>query len=249
MLERAWSSSTTIGTRQLLELLRLQDRYGFRMVAIGDPKRCQVIEAGFVTLLLEGALGLIPSIETSVRQTDPRARQITELLRQGEAAAALDMKREDGSAEIVPGGYRDMVARAAALWHERHGANAGRADYTLTVSAPTNDDARAIGEAIRVRLQADGSLGRNRKVLEATDPNGGTDYPLRVAVGDQLRLFARTPGDRLARSAITGRSLPCNRYDMTVSRCATPRAPKALCASGRSPTREPAGCVSPTATR
>jgi hypothetical protein len=182
----------TIGTRQLLELLRLQERYGFRMVAIGDPKQCQAIEAGFVTRLLEKALGPIPSIETSVRQTDPRAREITDLLRRGDAAAALEMKRQDGTAEIVPGGYREIVLRAAELWHERRVTNAGRAGYTLTVSAPTNDDARAISEAIRARLQAEGILGRNRKVLDATDPNSGTDYALPIAAGDRVRLFART---------------------------------------------------------
>ena len=182
----------TIGTKQLLELLRLQDRYGFRMVAVGDPKQCQAIEAGFVTRLLETALGALPSIETSVRQTDPRAREITDLLRRREAATALEMKRQDGTAEIVPGGYREIVARAADLWHERRAANAGRAGYTLTVSAPTNDDARAIGEAIRARLQAEGALGRNRKILAATDPNSGADYALPIAAGDRVRLFART---------------------------------------------------------
>jgi len=46
----------TIGTRQLLDLFRLQDRCGFRMVAIGDPKQCQAVEAGFVTRLPERAL-------------------------------------------------------------------------------------------------------------------------------------------------------------------------------------------------
>ena len=182
----------TIGTRQLLELLRLQDRYGFRMVAIGDPKQCQAIEAGFVTRLLEKALGPIPSIELSVRQTDARAREITDLLRRGEAAVALEMKRLDGTAEIVPGGDREIIARAADIWFERRAANLGRSGYTLTVSAPTNEDARAIGEAIRSRLQAEGTLGRNRKALDATDPNSGTDYTLPIAVGDRIRLFART---------------------------------------------------------
>ncbi|MGH7058272.1 MAG: AAA family ATPase, partial [Acetobacteraceae bacterium] len=123
----------TIGARQLLELLRLQDRYGFRMVAIGDPKQCQAIEAGFVTGLIEKALGSIPSIETTVRQTDVRAREIANLLRRGETAAALEMKREGATAEIVPGGYREIIAHTAALWHERHAANAGRRGYTLTV--------------------------------------------------------------------------------------------------------------------
>jgi len=182
----------TIGARQLLDLLRLQDRYGFQMVAIGDPKQCQAIEASFVTGLIEKALGSIPSIETTVRQTDARAREITTLLRRGEAAAALEMKREDGTAEIVPGGYREIIARTAALWHECQAANAGRRNYTVTVSAPTNDDARAIGEAIRARLQAAGELGRNRRVLEASDPNAGTDYKLPLAIGDRIRLFRRT---------------------------------------------------------
>ena len=182
----------TIGTRQLLELLRLQDRHGFRMVAIGDPRQCQAIEAGFVTGLLEKALGAIPSIETTVRQIEPRAREITDLLRRGAAATALEMKRQDGSAEIVAGGTREVVERAASLWQERRAANAGRTGYTLTVSAPTNDDARAIGEAIRVRLQAEGVLRRTRKTLAATDPNSGTDYALPLAVGDRVRLFART---------------------------------------------------------
>lgn len=182
----------TIGARQLFELLSLQERYGFRMVAIGDPKQCQSIEAGFVTGLIEKALGSVPSIETTVRQTDARAREIATLLRQGEAAAALEMKREDGTAEIVPGGYREIIARTAALWQERQAANAGLRSYTLTVSAPTNDDARAIGEAIRVRLQGSGELGRNRRVLEASDPNAGSDYKLPLAIGDRVRLFRRT---------------------------------------------------------
>ena len=182
----------TIGARQLLQLFRLQDSFGFRMVAVGDPKQCQAIEAGFVTGLIENALGTIPMIETTIRQTGERERAITALLRQGEAATALEMKRQAGTAEIVPGGYREIITRTAALWHERHAANVGRARYTLTVSAPTNDDARAIGEAIRAQRQATGELGRDRRSLEATDPNSGTNYKLRIAVGDRVRLFSRT---------------------------------------------------------
>ncbi|HVC51368.1 MAG TPA: hypothetical protein VND87_05055 [Stellaceae bacterium] len=55
-----------------------------------------------------------------------------------------------------------------------------------------NDDARAIGEAIRTRLQAEGILGRNREVLNATDPKSGANYALPIAAGDRVRLFART---------------------------------------------------------
>ncbi|MCF3948178.1 MobF family relaxase [Acidiphilium iwatense] len=185
----------TIGTRQMLELLRLQERHGFRMVAIGDPRQCQSIEAGQVIGLLEKALGKVPSIETTVRQTNERAREIAGLLRQGGAEAvgkALEMKRQDGTAEIVAGGYREVIERAADLWRERVRANADRPRYTLSVSTPTNEDARAIGEAIRHRLQAAGALGRNRMTLAAIDKNTGEQYAMPIAPGEKVRLFART---------------------------------------------------------
>lgn len=41
-------------------------------------------------------------------------------------------------------------------------------------------------------MRPTGGVGRNRKVLDATDPNSGTDYALPIAAGDRIRLFART---------------------------------------------------------
>lgn len=184
----------TIGTRQLLELLRLQDQFGFRMVAIGDPKQCQSIEAGQVISLLQKSMD-VPTIETTMRQTDARAREIAELLRQGGVAnvgKAIAMKREDKTAEIVPGGHAEVIERAAALWQERKAANADRPSYTVTISTPNNEDARAIGQAIRARLRASGEIGVNRKTLAGIDPNTGTTYAMPVAIGESVRLFART---------------------------------------------------------
>lgn len=183
----------TIGTRQLLELLTLQDRHGFRMVAIGDPKQCQSIEAGQVISLLEG-IG-VPSLDSTVRQTDERARQITGLLREGGIEAveqALTMKREDKTAEIVPGGHAEVIERAAALWQERRAANTDRPGYTLTISTPSNDDARAIGQAIRAHLQNTGALGRNRMTIATIDPNTGRQFAMPITTGETVRLFART---------------------------------------------------------
>jgi len=189
----------TIGTRHMFELLRLQERHGFRLAAIGDPKQCQSIEAGQVIGLLEKALGKVPSIDSTMRQTNDRAREIAGLLRKGGPDAvgqALDMKRQDGTAEIVAGGYHDAIKRAAALWDERRTANADRANgrppYTLSISTPTNQDARAIGEAIRQRLQESGELGRNRMTLAAIDKNTGEHYGMPIATGEKVRLFART---------------------------------------------------------
>ncbi|MBB5696047.1 MobF family relaxase [Muricoccus pecuniae] len=183
-----------VGTRQMLHLLRLQQRHGFSVVAVGDDKQCQSIEAGPVIELLRKALGkeAVPEILTTVRQRTEREREIAGLFREGKARDALAMKREDGTAEMVPGGYREAVQRVAELWQERTEAGkATAAGYTVSISAPTNADARAISLAIRERRRAAGELGADRASIQATDQNGAT-YSLPLAEGDCVRLFART---------------------------------------------------------
>jgi hypothetical protein len=73
-----------------------------------------------------------------------RERQIVSLFRDGRAAEALTLKRADGTAEMVPGGYGEVGDRVARLYAERPQA-AGEAP---TVSAPTNLDAQRIGAAV-----------------------------------------------------------------------------------------------------
>jgi hypothetical protein len=182
-----------IGAAQFLQLLRLQQRHGFQIVAVGDPKQAQAIEAGPVIELLRQALGkdAIPEILTTLRQQNERERQTALLFREGRAAEALAMKRQDGTAEIIAGGYRQTIERAADLWQERRQANADDRSYTLTVSAPTNADARAISAAIRQRRHAAGEVEPDQVVLRAVDQIG-VMYDLPLARGDRVRLFTRT---------------------------------------------------------
>lgn len=182
-----------LGTRQFLQLLRLQARHGFQLVAVGDDKQCQAIEAGPVIDLLRRALGpeAVPELLSTLRQHSARERETTLLFRDGRAAEALELKRADGSALLVPGGYREAVERVADLWAERRAANADDPSYTLTVSAPGNADARAIGAAIRERRRVMGELGPDQVVLDAADQTG-VAYALPLAIGDRVRLFART---------------------------------------------------------
>ncbi len=182
-----------IGAAQFLQLLRLQQRHGFQIVAVGDPKQAQAIEAGPVIELLRQALGkdAIPEILTTLRQQSEHERQTSLLFREGQAAEAIAMKRQVGTAEIIPGGYRQTIERAADLWQERRQANADEPSYSLTVSAPTNADARAISAAIRERRRATGEVGPDQVVLRAVDQIGVT-YDLPLARGDRVRLFART---------------------------------------------------------
>jgi hypothetical protein len=189
-----------LGTRQMLELLRLQDRIGMQIVMVGDPKQCQSVEAGPVIDLLRKAIGeeAIPEILTSIRQKTERERDITSLFRAGRAAEALEMKQQDGTAELVAGGRQATVQRVAQLWRLRLEANRADPGYKLTISAPTNADAREIGAAIRAERRQAGELGDDAKILDATDRNGDT-YRLALAVGDRVRLYdrvhdARVPG-------------------------------------------------------
>ena len=181
-----------VGTRQMLDLMRLQARHGFKLVAVGDPRQAQSIEAGPVISILQQALGegAIPELLTTMRQATERERTTSLMFRNGQTAKALDAKREDGTARLVPGGYRDAVAHVAALWRERVEANAADPTFALTVSAPTNTDAREISAAIREQRRAMGQLGADARVLHATD-QAGVAFELPLAVGDRVRLFDR----------------------------------------------------------
>jgi hypothetical protein len=181
-----------VGTRQLLDLMRLQAQHKFSLVMLGDPKQCQSIEAGPVIDLLQRALGedRIPQMLITIRQQAEREVAITNLFRDGRAEEALRMKIEDGTAQLVPGSYKDVVEHVAALWRARMEANAGDPDYRLSVMAPTNGDAMAISAAIRETRRARGEIGEDAVTLRATDQRG-EKYDLPLAAGDRVRLFDR----------------------------------------------------------
>lgn len=183
-----------VGTYEMARLLRLQAASGAHVIAVGDHRQCQAVEAGPTIELLRKALGpdQVPELLTTVRQQSERERETSLLFRDGKAGAALARKDEDGTLELVPGGYKDAVRRAADLWAERQQANAGDKSYRLTVTAPTNEDARAISAAIRERMRSAGQLEPDAVTVKATDQNG-TEYDLALARGDRIRLFANTP--------------------------------------------------------
>ncbi len=185
-----------IGPRPMLKLLELQARTGMTVKMLGDREQAQAIEAGDTIELLHRSLPpeARPGLLTTVRQTTERGREIAGLFREGQAAKALEMKREDGTARMV-GGDRDQVVSAIAdLYLERRDALvASGSKRGVSVTAPTNDDAAEISQAIRRRLKERGEIGADEVVYRAIDQRGQT-YDLAIAAGDRLRLFRRTWG-------------------------------------------------------
>ena len=177
-----------VGTWAALHLLRLQQRHGFTIVALGDDKQCASVEAGAIIELSRRALGAdqVPEILTTRRQQSEREQTIAGLFREGRAAEALAMKRADGTAEMAYGGYDGVVARVASLYRERLEATGA----APTISAPTNSDAHRIGAAVREQRRAMGLLGEDIRSVKATD--GERDFTLRLARGDRVRLFRST---------------------------------------------------------
>jgi phage/plasmid primase-like uncharacterized protein len=184
-----------IGTRQLLELLRLREKHSFKLAVFGDDKQATAIEAGPVVNLLRRALGeeRIPMLLETVRQEKVREQEIAAMWRDGKAAEAIKAKRADGTAELVPGGYREAVERVADLYVERRRATADRPDYRISISAPTNFDAHEIARLVRERRREMGEVGPNLAQIAVTDGQGN-GRNLDLAAGDRVRLFAQTRG-------------------------------------------------------
>lgn len=190
-----------IGTRQTLELLRLQQRHGFRIVGIGDPLQCQAVEAGSGIELLRRALGddMIPEITTSIRQRSQRDRETAALWREGRAWEALSRLDADGGLHLTEG-REATIAKAAELAISGAAGRRGHSSTAETQAAPSvspplfitasNADARDLGLAIRERRQAAaGELGPEAVTVRAVDRAG--QFAMPIATGDRVRFFDR----------------------------------------------------------
>ena len=182
-----------IGPRQFLRLLELQKKSGLVIKGLGDREQVQAIAAGDTIALLLQVLPpeALPKIDTTVRQERARDRLIASMFRRTEAAEALALKCEDGTARLVGGDYDQVVQRIADFYLERRDARVAEGGGSVTVSALTNNDAMAIGQAIRARLKTRGEIAATEIRVEAIDQRGEA-YDLVLAEGDQVRLFRQT---------------------------------------------------------
>ena len=200
-----------VSPRQLLEILQLQQEKGFALRVVGDREQAQAIEAGDAVELLLRVLPkeARPELLSTIRQKSARGRQIAGMFRSpgrdlsqtedeqkkadiARAREAIDMKRKDGTIRLVGGDHDQVVEQIADLYLRRRDmlAQAG-SQRGITMSAPTNEDVMDLSRAVRDRLRKRGEIGQEEIVKAAIDQRGVT-YELPLAVGDRVRLFAKT---------------------------------------------------------
>ena len=159
-----------IGPRPMLRLLELQAETGMTIKMLGDREQVQSIEAGDTIALLKRVLPktALPEVLTAVRQKNDHDRKIASLFRDGEAATAFAMKREDGTARLLEGDYDQVVRQIADLYIERDDAlKAQDPSYGVTMTTLTNAEAADISRAIRERLKARGEIGTDEATYKA----------------------------------------------------------------------------------
>ena len=179
--------ASLISVVDALQLLAFRAATGATMIALGDPMQGQAIDAGGFLDLIARAVGPVPTITSTIRQRSASERHLAGLAREGEAAQVLTLLRKGGRASLVPGPAAAVAEATAEAWWTRR-TNDGVAPLVVV---PTNSDARAVGDAIRRKLQSAGEIGSDCLEIEAGNP-AGERYVLRIAVGDVLRLYART---------------------------------------------------------
>ncbi|KXV79270.1 conjugal transfer protein TraA, partial [Gluconobacter japonicus] len=150
-----------------------------------------------------------PELLSTIRQKSARGRQIASMFRSpgrdlsqtedeqkradiARAREAIDMKRKDGTIRLVGGDHDQVVEQIADLYLRRRDmlTQAG-SERGITMSAPTNEDVMDLSRAVRDRLRKRGEIGQAEIVKAAIDQRGVT-YELPLAVGDRVRLFAKT---------------------------------------------------------
>ncbi len=163
-----------VGTRQMERVLSHAADAGAKVVLVGDPQQLQSIEAGAAFRSLHERHGGVEIGEVR-RQHEGWQREATRKLATGRAGDAIRAYDEAGmvrAAETRDAARTELVEH----WDRDRKSDPGASRIILT---HTNDEVRALNEAVRDRMRASGDLGE--------------EVSLKVERGD--RAFAS--GDRI----------------------------------------------------
>jgi conjugative relaxase-like TrwC/TraI family protein len=163
--------SSLLATVPVNEMLNLAKQRGVeRIIFVGDQKQHLAIEAGAPVRQLLADNMAVTQLSTIRRQKEPGLLQAVELTTQEHIGEAIDLlTKQNRIVEI-----KDPASRYERLAAEYLTAHEAR--QNCLVVSPANEERRAINQAIRQKLVANGyvqSLGQEHQILiprDMTDP-------------------------------------------------------------------------------
>lgn len=174
-----------LSSRQMHAVLSAVERFGAKVVLVGDRRQLQPIGAG-------GALSIVARatefsrVDRVVRQREEWARQATMSLASGRTAEALAAYADHGHVHLNAGSKSTITAMVDA-WQHTMAVGGGQENLLL---ARTNAQVRAINTEVRSRLRANGVLRGPDIGIDAITSSGQVNR-LPVAVGDEIRFLMR----------------------------------------------------------
>ncbi|WP_439486965.1 Ti-type conjugative transfer relaxase TraA [Blastomonas fulva] len=145
-----------LGTRQMERVVSHAQQHGAKVVMVGDPQQLQAIEAGAAFRAAAERLGAI-EIASIRRQQIDWQREATRELATGRTGEALGRYEESGYVHVAE---TREAARAALVdaWDRDRQA---KPDASRIILTHTNDEVRALNEAVREKVRASGNLGED----------------------------------------------------------------------------------------
>ncbi|MCI0538722.1 MAG: AAA family ATPase, partial [Verrucomicrobiales bacterium] len=164
-----------VGGRQMLNLIRLVQSRGGRLILSGDTRQHGPVEASDAMLALERYAGLKPAELKKIRRQNPKLGQVMNekrairRYRRAVADAAAGKLEESfagleklGAVIACPTG--DQSERLADEY-----LRLAEADHTLVVVAQTWNEVHRVNERVRVKLREKGLLGVDETEIEALE--------------------------------------------------------------------------------
>jgi Ti-type conjugative transfer relaxase TraA len=143
-----------LGTRQMERVISEAERAGAKVVMVGDPQQLQAIEAGAAFRAAAERHGAV-EIASIRRQQIDWQREATRELATGRTGQALGRYEQSGNIHVAE---TREAARAELVdaWDRDRQA---KPDASRIILTHTNDEVRALNEAVREKVRASGDLG------------------------------------------------------------------------------------------
>ncbi len=143
-----------LGTRQMERVVSHAQQHGAKVVMVGDPQQLQAIEAGAAFRAAAERHGAVEIASIRRQQVDWQ-REATRELATGRTGEALGRYEEAGHVHVAETREAARVALVDAWDRDRQ----AKPDASRIILTHTNDEVRALNEAVREKVRASGDLG------------------------------------------------------------------------------------------